>query len=722
MRKKTLLSIVLIVLLMLSPIAVWAEGEYVDISLSCGEYISQNEDFTLNITLTCSGFTSKEAKAEISLPAEFEIVGVSGANLSGKTLTWNTSEDVSSFSAAISVRCSSSFTSEKTISVKGSCLSEGNVSISSQSASANISMVSSDNTLSELKINGNSVNAFSPTKTTYTLSDTKEASITIDAKANDNNATVSGLGSVDLTYGTNNIKVTVTAENGVQRTYFLIIKRIDERNSDNTLKSLTTDKGDFIFSSVRTSYNVYVNYDVTKIEVKAQVNNEKAKIVSGVGKHDLVVGSNTIEVIVEAENEAQKTYTIFVTRKNLDGQSVELSKNNLLSSLEVSYDMPVGEVLARQKIDIGFDGNKLEYTFFVPNEVNKIYISAKAANINSKVEVENVEKLQVGKNIIKVRTENGSTNEYILNVIKYDNTLHVNIKDVLSVLGNTTEKIITLDLSDTDSQVLDYEIFALLNEFDKTLVVNKYEKGEKIYSWEFIGGYLPFDKAFDSVLDFTEPTDEKYIKAKDETSGIDLDFAYRGNLCEGVSVSIYAGDKYSDNSILNIYKYDSTKNKMELVTDKASVKDGYVKYSFPTGDMYYITDEKISEVDWFIVGIIAGSSAFIVMLFCVIALIKKKRSQYKHNSENDLENYDEYADTISPEIKDDDIDVSEEPPNDLASDEKDTLDIGSTAKIEDNINKKAEKNKESDEEIEQQAKEINDLLESLDMLFGEEKK
>lgn len=88
---------------------------------------------------------------------------------------------------------------------------------------------SSENELESLKVDVGSLSPkFNPSTTEYSLNlskDTKE--LTIEAKAKDSKAKISGLGKINLKSGNNKITITVTAENGSKKTY-LITAYVDE--------------------------------------------------------------------------------------------------------------------------------------------------------------------------------------------------------------------------------------------------------------------------------------------------------------------------------------------------------------------------------------------------------------------------------------------------------------------------------------------------------------
>ncbi|MBO5070762.1 MAG: cadherin-like beta sandwich domain-containing protein, partial [Roseburia sp.] len=88
-------------------------------------------------------------------------------------------------------------------------------------------------------------------------------------------------------------------------------------SDDNSLKVLTISPGTLSpeFSGPRTKYTATVANDVTNIAVTATPANSKAVVQSVTGNTDLAVGSNTISIVVRAENGVTATYKIEVTRK-----------------------------------------------------------------------------------------------------------------------------------------------------------------------------------------------------------------------------------------------------------------------------------------------------------------------------------------------------------------------------------------------------------------------
>lgn len=91
---------------------------------------------------------------------------------------------------------------------------------------------------------------------------------------------------------------------------------VQAASPDNSLQSLSLSEGSlspsFVYNQM--SYTATVDADTTRVDVNAKVSNELATIKSITGNENLTEGDNTISITVTAENGAEATYTIKVTR------------------------------------------------------------------------------------------------------------------------------------------------------------------------------------------------------------------------------------------------------------------------------------------------------------------------------------------------------------------------------------------------------------------------
>lgn len=87
-----------------------------------------------------------------------------------------------------------------------------------------------------------------------------------------------------------------------------------EKSSDSSLSYLGISPGSLSpsFSSGTFEYTAAVDADVTSVSIPARTNSSKAVIASVTGAKSITPGTNTIKVVVEAENGSTSTYTITV--------------------------------------------------------------------------------------------------------------------------------------------------------------------------------------------------------------------------------------------------------------------------------------------------------------------------------------------------------------------------------------------------------------------------
>ena len=168
----------------------------------------------------------------------------------------------------------------------------------------------------------------------------------------------------------------------------------EEKSNDNSLKSITIDG-----QQIEVSENMIYSTQKNKIEISVETNDSKAKY-EVQNNDNLQIGDNNIIIKVTAEDGSTKNYNIKVTRK-----------------LILSSDT---------NITITIDGEEVTFTdkkgtFNVSSNTKTIEIDYKTKDENAKVEIEKLESLKTGDNIIKIKVtaEDGTEAEYELNIYKY---------------------------------------------------------------------------------------------------------------------------------------------------------------------------------------------------------------------------------------------------------------------------------------------------------------
>lgn len=260
-----------------------------------------------------------------------------------------------------------------------------------------------ESTLKSLTVDGMSLSpSFSPNTTNYTLPQTDATFIKVSATASDTSAKVTGTGTISLKVGLNTIAVKVSSASGSVTTYTIKVTRTDERDTVNTLKSLSI-KGYSITPSFKSStktYSLDVDSSVSKVTVEATLESSKSSFVKNYGPRtqNLNYGKNTITIKVAAENGTENSYSITVNRKD------DRDKNNNLSSLSLSEG------------NIKFDKNTLKYTVDLDSSISEITISAAAESKKAQLSGTGTKKLSEGTNTftITVTAENESVKKYVI--------------------------------------------------------------------------------------------------------------------------------------------------------------------------------------------------------------------------------------------------------------------------------------------------------------------
>ncbi|RAV11716.1 cadherin-like beta sandwich domain-containing protein, partial [Paenibacillus contaminans] len=262
------------------------------------------------------------------------------------------------------------------------------------------------------------------------------ADATATVTVNDDPVTSGSVKSVTLDVGTNTIKVVVTAQDGTTaKTYTIMVTRAKSSNAD--LSALTLSDGTLnpVFSAGNGSYTASVGNEVTSIDVTPTVADSTATVTlnddpvaSGSSKNvTLNVGTNTVTVVVTAQNGTTKTYTITVTRaksSNADLSALMLSAGTLTPVFNAGNEIYTASV--------GFDVTSVNVTPIAANtaaviEVNeKPVVSGHAENVT----------LDVGANAIKINmtSEDGATTKtYNLIVTRLSNNTSLN--ELILTLG-----------------------------------------------------------------------------------------------------------------------------------------------------------------------------------------------------------------------------------------------------------------------------------------------
>jgi hypothetical protein len=236
---------------------------------------------------------------------------------------------------------------------------------------------------------------------------------------------------VNLDYGDNTEYITVTSSSGAIRTYTLKITRV--KSKENALTSLTTSIGELdpLFDSTIKEYTIDVPEGTKSINLAGTIS-DNASVV-GLGKHELTIGENEINITVTSQSGETNVYTVTVNRP--------AGANLNLTSLVPS----AGAMTFDNEID--------EYFMEVNDNVSTIFFTAVPEDPKTKVVGTDTKYLNYGDNqiYITVTAEDGSNKTITINIVRTKDISSIFVKDeeLIITQGQTVKEEYVLDPVDT---------------------------------------------------------------------------------------------------------------------------------------------------------------------------------------------------------------------------------------------------------------------------------
>lgn len=198
--------------------------------------VTPGQSFSVTVSVSGAGQFSVSASNGSVSASSIWVDGSSSftvtAGSAGKTTVSVTAVDVTSNDEeaitgthSVSVTVNAPSTSTKPTTPSNSNTATNNNNTSTTESTQEVDTRSSNNLLSSLTISSGSLSpAFSEKTTSYTVELTSDVtSLSIDAKAEDSKATVSGTGKQSLVIGNQTFGITVTAENGSKKVYSITV-------------------------------------------------------------------------------------------------------------------------------------------------------------------------------------------------------------------------------------------------------------------------------------------------------------------------------------------------------------------------------------------------------------------------------------------------------------------------------------------------------------------
>lgn len=289
---------------------------------------------------------------------------------------------------------------------------------------------------------------FSKTTTVYYATVPRDVNnIQVNAVAEDENATISGDGNVELEVGKNYVEVIVTSESGKTKNYTIIVTRTP--NDNNYLSSLTVSEGTLNeeFSKTTNDYTVTVPYEVEDILIGGTAEDPTATV-DGFDKYTLEVGENVIPIKVTSEAGRENVYHVTVTREEI--------VSSKLKNLEV----------VNYSLDQTFNSDVYDYVTVIDYEVTSLNLNIETLDKNATYVVSGNENFAVGMNTVTITVTDSkklTTSVYTLHVNRqsYSNTFLSYIDISVGTLTPNFEKT---NLSYTVNVASDVEEITILAE------------------------------------------------------------------------------------------------------------------------------------------------------------------------------------------------------------------------------------------------------------------
>lgn len=291
-------------------------GQDVTVTVKAADIGSDSiNEYTLNLNYDSSKLNLKSADGN----------GVSNVNASNP-ITISKADATSPISADTTIATivfSAKAPGDSALSLSQNCKTISGKSCDLKSSTIKIASLSSDASLSSLKIPNATISPkFDKNVTEYTSTIQDITEITVNAIASDSNAKIMiSENYKNLQKGDNDIKITVTAEDGkTTKTYVIKVTLKLTPTNEELLKAsalLTNLKitgFNLDFAKELKKYTLTVPYKTTKLKINAEPENEKADVKIE-GNNKFKVGRNIVKINVTSEDEQNKeTYTLNVIR------------------------------------------------------------------------------------------------------------------------------------------------------------------------------------------------------------------------------------------------------------------------------------------------------------------------------------------------------------------------------------------------------------------------
>lgn len=504
---------------------------------------------------------------------------------------------------------------------------------------------SGDTSLKELIVSGTKIQLSNNTNRYIVELASDIDKLSVEAIANNSKATVKySSNNISLNYDeTATIWINVTAENNTVAKYLVTATRKDNRSSNNNLKLLSVNDKSISLNNNTQSYTLTVANKITSATIKALPQDDKSKVEIE-GNSNLKVGSNTFKITVTAENNAIKTYSLTIIRKNTSGDVTDLSNNTFLKKLTI------------KDYDISFDKNTFSYNIEVENTVTKLDITYELEDSKASTSITGNSNFKEGNNEVKilVTAENGESATYIINVTKSGKLYEVenNKAKIISALKDKVKPDqILVKVNDSSSLIIPNDIIKEVSNSNKSLTYSVINGNLTQYSITLNGALFDdYTSAVNYEIIFNNNTNLKDLLGNKKS--LILDFEHAGQLPAGTVYKVYVGDTFNDGNTLYFYYYDGNEQ-LQLEESNLLVEAGYITIPLEHCSTYVLVDTVIEDKqispetpsdneDNNMLYIIIGSGIIVLLVggLVIYFIIKKKPKNKKDITPKTNDNLD----------------------------------------------------------------------------------
>lgn len=276
--------------------------------------------------------------------------------------------------------------------------------------------------------------------------------------------------------------------------------------------------------------------------------------------------------------------------------------------------------------------NDNNYTLSVSNDIANINIKAIAEDSKAKISGDGLKELKIGENTFEVivTSESGLKNTIVIKVIRKDGYY---LDDLDEVLKNTELK--DIDIIINADSVISKEDISKIKDSKKNIRLNYYDENKKlIYSWTINGSKINNTIELTTNISYTSDNMKEIYKLSNYADGLYINFKHDGILPAGTKIKLYVGDKFEDDSIVNVYKYNNTNKSLKFIKDSLKVTTGYIEFELEHCSEYFVTMSNIgtsiqekeanSNILWILIAILEFVIIVILILMYYIKFKNKK--------------------------------------------------------------------------------------------------